>query len=1332
MHRSFKSKSLVSASLLLSLISPLPLPGTTPGTSIAQAQAPTPQARKATANVEGTWTITEAKTLDGRNYTGTVAIQPVGQIYGLSWQTSVGNQSGIAFLENGHLFGGWGTDEAAGYGIVVYKIGKDGTLDGRWTYSKNGGEIGTEIATGGRPNQIEGDYQVTGTNPNEAGQYKGILNIRKKGDTYQLTWTVGTSYRGVGIRSGDWLVVSWGQSGQFGVIDYAISGDKASGRSALFNQSSLSVENLVRSQASANLSLSCTLAQTPTSQDRKAEADCLLEQGIKQIDSNRFQVALQPLQQALAIYREIQDRQGQGQTLKNLGNAYSRLKDYARAIEYQQEALALAREIRDRDLEARALFNIGVAYRELGELAKATDYSQQSLAIAQAIQSREVEWKALNNLGMIYASLKDYTKAIDYQQQVLAIAKELQNRDLEWTALTALVSSYDSLKDHQKVIEFAQQGLMLAQETQNREWESAALITLSSSYASVFLSEAHNSLGDSQLTVELAQQSLALAQEVNNRNLESAALIDLSIAYSPLKDYQKMIDFAQESLAIAQEIKNRNLEAKALRILAFAYWALRDYQKGIEYGQQALAIYRELNDRSFELWALHNLNTNYIYLGDYQKVIELSQQELALAREIKDYDLEGVALVYLGFAYYAQGDSQKIIEYGQQALAVGRERRSPMAEQSALLALSVGYSNLGNNEKALEFSQASLAIPRDLKNRNRLLNNSEELALNTLGSLYRKIGQKEKAIAAYRETLAIDNGHFTAQVGLARIYSELNMPVTAITYYKQGISSVEQIRGKILGLDRQLQESFLQAFLLDADRTKNTDIYRELADLLLLQGRILEAQQVLELLKVQELRDFTKDTRSGDENPQVALNQTEEEIKKENGSLIAFGQKIYECQQTRCNQLSQLLDQRDALMQQFNQKIQTIEKQVRDRRATDDAFLDPNKLGLKAKEIVEAQPGTVLIYPLVLEDKIWLLWASKGGIIKSVEVPKVGQKQLAETVLKFRQLLQTPNSNIAELQATGKQLYGWLIKPIEPELKENKIQNLVFSLDRAARYIPMSALFDGEKYLIENYAVSTVLSAELTNTSDRLPPGTQNTPILAVGLSNAISGFNPLPNVPAELDAIVRKQPNDTNGIYPGLEFLNKDFDFRSLRDNLLGHKLLHIATHGEFVPGSPDASYLLLGTGEKLPIPKIATLQDLGNVSLVVLSACETALAGSGQDGTEINGISYYFLNAGAKAVMASLWKVNDDSTRQLMQNFYGNLAKGTTTAPITKAHALRQAQLTLLRGNSSKTDNLEQRSSLAPEARPGSPTASTDSSVSGFSHPYYWAPFILIGNNL
>ncbi|HEY9613273.1 tetratricopeptide repeat protein, partial [Allocoleopsis sp.] len=421
MLQSLKSLGLVTVTLLLSLASPLQAARATSKLSSVLAQVPTPQDHKAAPNIEETWTITEGKTLDGKNYTGTVAIQPIGQIYELSWQTSAGKQSGMAFFEDGHFFVGWGTDEAAGYGVVLYKIGKDGTLEGKWTSSQQGGEIGTEIATGGKPNQIEGDYQVSGTNPNETGRYKGTLNIRKTGDTYQVTWSVGSSYRGVGIRSGDWLVVSWGQSDQLGVADYAISGEKASGRLARFNQSSLGVENLVRTQASANLFPSCTPAQTATTQSRKAEADCFLEQGIKQIDAKRFQTALQSLQQALTIYKELQDRSGEGQVLKNLGNLYYAQKDYKKAIEFQQQALVVAREIRDRELEGRALNNLGLAYKELGDSAKAIESYQQALAIAQEIHNRKLEQIALNNLGFIYTALKNPAKAVEYYQQILAI-----------------------------------------------------------------------------------------------------------------------------------------------------------------------------------------------------------------------------------------------------------------------------------------------------------------------------------------------------------------------------------------------------------------------------------------------------------------------------------------------------------------------------------------------------------------------------------------------------------------------------------------------------------------------------------------------------------------------------------------------------------------------------------------------------------------------------------------------------------------------------------------------------------------------------------------------
>ncbi|HEY9666125.1 MAG TPA: CHAT domain-containing protein, partial [Coleofasciculaceae cyanobacterium] len=229
--------------------------------------------------------------------------------------------------------------------------------------------------------------------------------------------------------------------------------------------------------------------------------------------------------------------------------------------------------------------------------------------------------------------------------------------------------------------------------------------------------------------------------------------------------------------------------------------------------------------------------------------------------------------------------------------------------------------------------------------------------------------------------------------------------------------------------------------------------------------------------------------------------------------------------------------------------------------------------------------------------------------------------------------------------------------------------------------------------------------------------------------SEAKSGFNPLPNVPAELNAIVRQSPSDPQGIYPGLELLNQAFDRKALRDNLASHRILHIATHGEFVPGNAYASYLLLGDGNKLPIPDIQELRDLNKIHLVVLSACQTALGETGQDGSEIAGLSYYFLEKGAKAVMASLWQVNDESTRLLMEQFYSNLAKGTTYSPITKAQALRQAQLNLLQSDRATPANTNSRS-LAPQSRLGART--TTSTTPEFSHPYYWAPFILIGNSL
>ena len=154
----------------------------------------------------------------------------------------------------------------------------------------------------------------------------------------------------------------------------------------------------------------------------------------------------------------------------------------------------------------------------------------------------------------------------------------------------------------------------------------------------------------------------------------------------------------------------------------------------------------------------------------------------------------------------------------------------------------------------------------------------------------------------------------------------------------------------------------------------------------------------------------------------------------------------------------------------------------------------------------------------------------------------------------------------------------------------------------------------------------------------------------------------------------------------------------------------------------------MLLGNGEKLAIPQIQTLAGLSNIHLVVLSACQTALASQRQDGVEIASLAYAFMNKGAKSVIASLWQVADNSTSDLMQNFYKNLAKNKQR--ITKAEAIRLAQLQLLYDKDVTVDDIKRAGGLIPEAT--SPSTRKNSESKTFAHPYYWAPFVLIGNGL
>ncbi len=343
------------------------------------------------------------------------------------------------------------------------------------------------------------------------------------------------------------------------------------------------------------------------------------------------------------------------------------------------------------------------------------------------------------------------------------------------------------------------------------------------------------------------------------------------------------------------------------------------------------------------------------------------------------------------------------------------------------------------------------------------------------------------------------------------------------------------------------------------------------------------------------------------------------------------------------------------------------------------------------------------------EDSLELLLVLPDGRVISRPVLAARRAQVLEVARNFRRELTEPSlRERSDYRVDAQQLHRWLIAPLEAELQAQNIQNLVFVADAGLRSVPLAALHDGQRFLVERYSLGLMPTLTLTDTRNSNVKAAQ---VLAMGAST-FADQDPLPAVPAELSVINQNR-------WPGRSFLNEGFTLANLQEQRQQRPfgIVHLATHAEFQPGSPANSYIQLGDG-KLRLDRVRQLGwNQPPVELVVLSACQTAL---GDEEAEL-GFAGFAVQAGVKSALASLWAVSDEGTLGLMAEFYRQLKQ----API-KAEALRQAQLAMLRGTV-RLENSQLRWSggtlpLPPELRA---VGNTD-----LSHPYYWSGFTLIGN--
>jgi len=404
---------------------------------------------------------------------------------------------------------------------------------------------------------------------------------------------------------------------------------------------------------------------------------------------------------ALASARKIGDRRGEGNALRELGDAYLASGGSRKTIESYEKQLVIVRENGDRVSEWNTLGFLAMAYANLGDARKAFELHEQQLVIVWEIGDRRGEEDAFNNMGISYEILGETRKAIQFYERQLVVAREIGNQHGEYGALGLLGTAYGTLGEVRKAIEFMEQALGIARETRDRLSEG---ITLG------FLGNAYLDLGDVRKAIELHEQALVIGREFGDRISEGALLGFLGIDYGALGETRKAIEFHQESLRIAREIEHRGREKVALDNLGDAYLALGEVRKGIEYYEQALVIGREISHSWGEVDTLGKLGNAYKNLGETRKAIESYEQGLEIARMIGNRRDEGASLGNLGLAYVDLGETRKAIEFYEQQLVIAREIGDRRGEGNALFNLGLALYSLEEKERAVDLVRQALSI----------------------------------------------------------------------------------------------------------------------------------------------------------------------------------------------------------------------------------------------------------------------------------------------------------------------------------------------------------------------------------------------------------------------------------------------------------------------------------------------------------------------------------------------------------------------------------------------------------------------------------------------
>ncbi len=824
---------------------------------------------------------------------------------------------------------------------------------------------------------------------------------------------------------------------------------------------------------------------------------------------------------------------------------------------------------------------------------------------------------------------------------------------------------------------------------------------------SVQQGEALYSAGRFAEAVKVLEQAATAFKASGDKLNQAMTLSNLSLVYQQLGQWTQAESASAQSLNLLKNGNNSKqasvIFAQALDVQGRLQLARGQTQAALSTWQEAAKIYQQIGDSA-------TLTRNRINTAQAMQALGLYRQASKTLAEVQqsliklpDSPLKATGLRSLGNILRVVGDLNTSRDVLKESLAVAQRVQSSIAIGETLLslgntALAQGKTQLtlGNTTQAEKETQAALKY-------------YQQAAL---------VAQPTTRIQAQLNQLSllVEKEQFSAALALAdQIQPQMSkLPASRTTVYAQinYAQSITQLRQKTnadnpswLDIAQMLSGAVQQAQSLKDQRAESYAV-GTLGGLYEKTGQFSEAQnltkQALLIAQTLEPQDIAYQWQW-----QLGrLLKAKGDIK---GATAAYDSAFKTLESLRRD----LVAMNPEIQFSFRESVEPVYRQLVDLRLQNQGNTETVQYNLtQARNVIESlqlaelnnffrspcvehrvsidtalgqDKKAAIIYPIILPDRIEVILTLPGQKELRKYTTAITQEKVERTVASVRKdLLQVEQT--VQVQQQSQEIYDWLIRPMEVELTKNGMKTLVFVLDSSLQNIPMGVLYDKQqqKYLIEKYAIALTPGLQLFE-----PKPLQKVRLnaLTAGIGEQRFGFPALQNVPRELEEIKSEVPRSE-------ELLNQKFTENNLQNELKSDlfSVVHLATHGEF-SSDPEKTFILawdklLKVKEFDSLLRVSESSRSSNIELLVLSACKTALG----DKRAALGLAGVAVRAGARSTLASLWSVDDQSTADLMSEFYRQLKIG-----VSKAEALQRAQLAVFKKENS---------------------------------PYFWAPYVLLGN--